>query len=67
MTLIAAFFPKLRTPENLVRYISKKSRFKDPLTGNTVNRFKHGCDLEHSTFTIFTDHLEGNWVRKSLF
>ena len=30
MTLIADLFPKLRTPENLVTYMSKKSRFKGP-------------------------------------
>ena len=30
MTLIADLFPKLRTPENLVRYRSRKSRFKGP-------------------------------------
>ena len=28
MALIADLFPKLRTPENVVRYMSKKSRFK---------------------------------------
>ena len=28
MTLIADLFLKLRTPENVVRYMSKKSRFK---------------------------------------
>ena len=28
MTLIADLFPKLRIPENVARYISKKSRFK---------------------------------------
>ena len=28
MTLIAHLFPKLRTLENVVRYMSKKSRFK---------------------------------------
>ena len=28
MTLIADLFPKLRTPEKVVRYMSKKSRFK---------------------------------------
>ena len=28
MTLIAEFFRKLRTPENVARYMSKKSRFK---------------------------------------
>ena len=30
MTLIADLFPKLRTPKNLVRYMSKKDRFKGP-------------------------------------
>ena len=28
--LIADLFPKLRTPKNVVRYMSKKSRFKVP-------------------------------------
>ena len=28
MTFIADLFAKLRTPKNLVRYMSKKSRFK---------------------------------------
>ena len=28
MTLIADFFPKLRTPENVARYMSNKSRLK---------------------------------------
>ena len=28
MTLIADLFPKLRTPKKVVRYMSKKSRFK---------------------------------------
>ena len=30
MTLIADFFPKLRTPENLARDMSENSRFKGP-------------------------------------
>ena len=30
MTLVAYLFPKLRTPKNVVRYMSKKSRFKTP-------------------------------------
>ena len=28
MTLIANFFPKLRTPENVARYMFNKARFK---------------------------------------
>ena len=31
MSLIPDFFPKLRTPENVVRYMSKKSRLKGPV------------------------------------
>ena len=30
MTLIADFFPKSRTPENVARDMSKNSRFKGP-------------------------------------
>ena len=30
MTLIADLLPKLRTPKNVVRYMSKTSRFKGP-------------------------------------
>ena len=30
MTLIADLFPKLHTPKNVVRSMSKKSRFKEP-------------------------------------
>ena len=30
MTFIADLFPKLRTPKIVVRYMSKKSRFKGP-------------------------------------
>ena len=33
MTLIADLFPKLRNPENEVRYMSKKSCFKGPSDG----------------------------------
>ena len=67
MTFIAELFPKLRTPKNVVRYMSKKSRLKYPLTGNMVNGFKHCCDVNHGTVTIFSDHFEGNRVGKSLF
>ena len=30
MPLIADLFPNIRTPENVVRYMSKKSYFKGP-------------------------------------
>ena len=60
MTLIADFFPKIRTPENVARHMSKSPVSKDPLTDNMVKGFKHCYDQGTSTVTIFTDHLEGN-------
>ena len=38
MTLIADLFPKLRTPKNVVRYMSKKSRFQGPFDRQHVKR-----------------------------
>ena len=38
MTLIADLFPKLRTRKNVVRYVSKKSRFKGPFDGQHGKR-----------------------------
>ena len=49
MSLIADVFPKLRTPKNVARYISKKSRFKGPFDmqhGKRVQTLLR-CDLEH--------------------
>ena len=60
MTLIADLFPKLRIPENVVRYMSKKSRFKGPFDRQHGKRVQTCCNLDNSTVTIFTDHLECN-------
>ena len=62
MTLIADFFPKLRTPENLARYMSKKSRFKEPFDRQHGKRVQSQLQSGNnkSSVTIFTDHLEGN-------
>ena len=38
MTHIADLFPKLRTPEDVVRYISKKSSFKGPFARQHLKR-----------------------------
>ena len=40
MTLLADLFPKIRTPEMGVRYMSKKSRFKGPFDKQHGNRVK---------------------------
>ena len=58
MTLRADLFLKLRT--TWLDICRKNPVPKDPLTGNMVNWFKHCCDPENSTVTIFTDDLEGN-------
>ena len=60
MTFIADLFPKLRTAKTLLDIYPKSPVSKDPLTGNMVNAFKHCCDLNHSTVTIFSNHFEGN-------
>ena len=36
MTLIADVFPKLKTPKNVVKRISKKSRFRGPFRKHHV-------------------------------
>ena len=60
MTLIADLFMKLRTPKNVAGYMSKKSRFKGPLTCKLVTAFKHCLDVNDSTVVRFSDHFEGN-------
>ena len=55
---MADFLPKLRIRWLDICPISPVS--KEPLTGNMVNGFKQCCNLDNSTVTIFTDHLEGN-------
>ena len=48
MTLIADLFMKLRTPKNVARYMSKKSRFKGPFD------LQHGKRVKtKSFFSIF--------------
>ena len=60
MTFIADLFPKLRTPKNVVRYLSKKSRFKGQFDRQHGKRVETLFDLKHSTITIVSDHFEGN-------
>ena len=56
MTLIAYVFPKLRTPTDVVRKMSTKSRFKGLLDREMVDEPKHFFNLNDSPFTIFIDH-----------
>ena len=49
MTFIADLFPKLRTPKNVVRYMSKKSRLKGPFDRQHSKRVKTllGSEPQH--------------------
>ena len=40
---------------------------EDPSTDNVANGSKHCFSLKDSTVTIFINHCEGHYVRKSLF
>ena len=66
MTLIADIFPKLRTTKSLVRSILKKPVPRDPSERNMANATKHCWNLHGTTFTIYIDRCEGNWLSKSL-
>ena len=60
MTLIADLFPKLRNPKNVVRYMSRKSRFKVPFDRKHGKQVQTLFPSDPSTVTIFSDHFEGN-------
>ena len=49
MTLIADLFPKLRTPKNVVRYVSKNTHFKGPFDKQPGKRVQTllRCDPMH--------------------
>ena len=57
MTLIADVFPKLRTPENVIKYSPKSPVSGDPRTGNMLKRPKHCCNMNDRTVIIFSDHF----------
>ena len=65
MTLIADVFFNLRTLKDVIRQMSKKSRFRGPFTKNMVNGPKQSSKLKSSTFIIFIDPWERNsgWKR----
>ena len=60
MTFIADLFPKLRTPKNVVRYMSKKSRFKGPFDRQHSKRVQTLLRSEPQHRYQFSDHVEGN-------
>ena len=40
--------------------------WEDPSKGSILNRPKHCQNMNDTTFTIFIDHCQGDWVLKSL-
>ena len=46
--------------------MSKKSRFREPFDKQNGSGNKHCSNLNHTPFTIFIDHCEGNWDGKGL-
>ena len=55
-------FEHFQTKMTLIAYVFP---WEDPFTSNVVNRSKHWFNLNGSSFTIFVDHCEANWVGKS--
>ena len=43
----------------------KSCASQDVSTNNMANGSKHCCNMTDSTFTIFINHCEGNYVKKS--
>ena len=66
MTLIADVFAKLRTPEYVLKQMSKNSCFRRPFDNQHGKGTKHCWNLNRTTFTIFIDDCEGNWVGKNI-
>ena len=55
MTLIADLFPKLCIPENVARYMSKKSRFKGPFDTQHGKRVQ--TQLQYKDSLLNRDNL----------
>ena len=66
MTLIDYVISKLRTPKTWSDKCLKSPVFEYPSTSNVENVPKHCWNLHHSSFIIFINHWQVNWVGKSL-
>ena len=62
MALIAAVFSKLRTRKTFLDKCLKSRISEDLSKSNIVNGSRQCSNLNHSTFDIFIDHFEGNWI-----
>ena len=53
-------FPNYGLQKTWLEICLKSPVSEDPSTGNMVNGWKHCCNLNNITFTIFIDECEGN-------
>ena len=53
--------------KTLLEKCLKSSVSEEPWTESITNGFKHCCNLNVSSFTIFINECQGNCVGKSLF
>ena len=65
-TLIADLFPKLRTPKNVLKQISKKSHLKGHFSERYVERKEALWKSERHYLSIVIDHCDPSWIRKNL-
>ena len=61
------YFRKYRLQKRWLHKCLKSRVSEDPLTDNMANGSKHWSNLNDSTFIIFINHCEKNYVVKSLF
>ena len=66
MALKEFAFPKLRTLKTWLHKCLKSAVLEEPSTSNIVKGAKFRRNLHDSTFIIFTDHFEANWVVESV-
>ena len=64
LTLTDFVFPIIRTLKTWLDKYQKNLVLEDPLTSNILNVPKHCQNLHRSTFIIFNDHCQENWVGK---
>ena len=60
------YFRKYGLPKTSLDQCLKIPMSKDPSKSNTVNASKHCSNLDDTISTIFIDHWERNYLRKSL-
>ena len=66
MTFMDLIFPKLRTPKTSSDKCLKCHISENPTRNNMVKFLKHCWNLHHSTFIIFIENCQVNWVGKTL-